>query len=44
MLIYMRHAERGDNEFPQLNSEIKHDPPITADSAATIAQAASEIA
>ena len=44
MIIIMRHAERGDNEFPREHSEISWDPPITKASAQTILQSSEEIA
>ena len=28
MIVFLRHAERGDNELPVELSEISHDPPI----------------
>jgi hypothetical protein len=43
MLIYIRHAERGDNEFPPASTEVAYDPPITKDSVHTIKQSADEI-
>lgn len=29
MIVFMRHGERGDNEYPPVLSEIVYDPPIT---------------
>lgn len=36
MIIFIRHAERGDNEIPQKLSEVSYDPPIIEASSDTI--------
>ena len=38
MIIFLRHAERGDNELPTKLSEIPYDPPITSEADTTIRQ------
>ena len=43
MLLFIRHAERGDNEFPQQTSEISYDPPINSASTHTISRTATEL-
>lgn len=36
MIVFARHAERGDNEYPSRLSEIEYDPPIIEAGHATI--------
>lgn len=40
MLIFMRHGERGDNEYPPIHSEIVYDPPITEEAKISIKNSA----
>ena len=43
MLVFMRHGERGDNEYPPIHSEILFDPPITEEAKSTMKTSAEEI-
>ena len=43
MLVFLRHAERGDNEFPNEFSEIPYDPPVTKSSKKTIKRTGEEL-
>lgn len=43
MIVFLRHAERGDNELPMQLSEIPHDPPIITASKETIRKTSEEL-